>query len=186
MTVQLWDSQAGTLLAILKGHSSWVWSVAFSPDGQRLASASMDNTVRLWDIQTGTHLFTLDGHSDDVKSVAFSPDGQWLASASDDRTVRLWDTKAGNLLLTLKESQSFRIADSSTLYTHLRQQHHPFFSGLVRVELTGQSLLPNVVQLCWFPSSWQVSEVYFDSTCSLVAVTCQNGKLYILDISETL
>ncbi|MDE0638012.1 MAG: WD40 repeat domain-containing protein, partial [Candidatus Poribacteria bacterium] len=65
-------------------------SVAFSPDGQTLASGSSDYTIRLWDVATGEHKQTLQGHIDHVDSVAFSPDGQTLASGSSDGTVLLW------------------------------------------------------------------------------------------------
>ena len=89
------------LKAIFEGHTDFVWSVAFSPDGQTLASGSWDGKIRLWNLRTLQHETTLIGHSSQVRSVAFSPDGQTLASGSWDRTVRLWDTSTKQLKRTL-------------------------------------------------------------------------------------
>ncbi|KAH8585978.1 putative F-box and wd40 domain protein [Bisporella sp. PMI_857] len=89
-------------LQTLEGHSGWVRSVAFSPDGQRVVSGSVDSTVRLWDAVTGVLQQTLESHSGWVRSVAFSPDGQRVASGSEGSTVWLWDAATGALQQTLE------------------------------------------------------------------------------------
>ena len=86
----------------LEGHTGSVWSVTFSSDGKRLASASRDQTIKLWDVATGKESLALKGHTAEVGCVVFSPDGQRLASASTDRTVKVWDAATGQELLTLK------------------------------------------------------------------------------------
>ena len=88
--------------AHLEGHTNGVPSVAYSPDGMTLASASKDGSVRLWDVVTGQEKAILEGHVNGVASVSYSPDGMTLASGSKDGSVRLWDvaTKQEKTLLT--------------------------------------------------------------------------------------
>jgi WD40 repeat protein len=74
---------------------------AFSDDGTRIATASLDNTVRLWDALTGAELRRLVGHSDSVDSVAFSPNSALLVTTSWDKTARVWSVETGQLLHTL-------------------------------------------------------------------------------------
>src|SRR5207245_470641 len=79
----------------LDGHGDALNAVAFSPDGQRLVTASRDRTARVWAVQTGKALFILQGHTEPIRWVAWSPDGKQIASAGQDRKVILWDAATG-------------------------------------------------------------------------------------------
>ena len=107
--IKLWDVATGADIATLE-HTSWVTSVAFSPNGTLLASAA-GTRVRLWDVATRTNINTLYGHTYGVYSVAFSPDGATLASGSGDGTIRLWDVLTGEELAVFP-SISYSVAFS--------------------------------------------------------------------------
>lgn len=106
--VKMWEAATGKALLSLKVQGSRVDSVAFSPDGNRLATAWEDKAIRVWDTTTGKELFALKGHADEVKVVAWSPDGKRLASGSRDSTVRVWD------IADRKEVQTLRGYDDVT------------------------------------------------------------------------
>ena len=73
----------------MEGHSNYIYSIAFSPDGTKIISGSSDKTIKIWDANTGQCLKTLEGHSNNVYSVAFSPDGTKIVSGSTDTTVKI-------------------------------------------------------------------------------------------------
>ena len=89
------------LKAIFEGHTDFVWSVVFSPDGQTLVSGSRDRSIRLWDIHTRQLEVTLIETTDFFMPVAISPDGQTLASSSLHGSLRLWNPQNGKHIRTL-------------------------------------------------------------------------------------
>jgi WD40 repeat protein/tRNA A-37 threonylcarbamoyl transferase component Bud32 len=88
-----------TTRTICSGHTSRVTSVAWSPGGTHIATASFDKTVRIWDIAHGFSIIIYRGHWDRVQAMTWSPDGKRVASASDDGTVQVWDATTGKQLL---------------------------------------------------------------------------------------
>jgi WD40 repeat protein len=111
-TVKVWHAATGKLRQVLQGHRHPVLSLAFSPDGQRLASGSGDvakfpsgGEVILWDAVSGVKIRDLHGHTNRVWSLAFRPtDGRLLASSGDDQAVLLWDVDRGEQVQALRGS----------------------------------------------------------------------------------
>jgi WD40 repeat protein len=100
-TLRFWNVATLRQTAEWPAHERVVSDLTFGADGQRLASASWDNTVKVWDVAAGRVVCVLRGHSRAVLSAAFSPDGRRLVSAGEDRAVKLWDAKSGWETLTL-------------------------------------------------------------------------------------
>jgi len=90
-SVTLWDIRTSRVRATLTGHADTIESVAFSPDGKLLATASRDTTVRLWDLSSDHEAAVGRGHTAPLWCVAFNPDGKSIATGSSDNTIRLWD-----------------------------------------------------------------------------------------------
>ncbi|MEM6402860.1 MAG: WD40 repeat domain-containing protein, partial [Cyanobacteria bacterium P01_D01_bin.116] len=104
--IRLWDIVTGES-RILRGHSNWVWSLAFSPDGKIIASGSFDNSIKLWDVTNGKCQQTLVGHHREVYGISWNHNNTLLTSSSGDGTIKIWDTNTGTCLKTLKAKRPF-------------------------------------------------------------------------------
>ena len=102
--IAIFDAASGVLRRTLLGHRDYVYQLAISADGKRLASCGYDKSIRVWDVETGRVLSVLREHTDAVFAVAFSPDDKWIASGAGDRSVKIWDAEKGVRLYTLTDA----------------------------------------------------------------------------------
>jgi WD40 repeat protein len=150
--VWLWDVLTGQCLQTLHGHTRAVNQLAFSYNGDILASSSYDKTVRLWDPCTGNCLQILTGHTDCVRAVAFSPAPRFaniLASVSDDDSIRIWDSTTAKCLQDIKTNdEEIRVlafsCDGEILASAYGDKSNIHHSDASKIQLwnpiTGQSL----------------------------------------------
>ena len=182
----------------LSGHSDSVTDIAYSPDGKRLATASVDGTANVWHTTTGQELLTLAGHSTWVNSIAFSPDGSRLATASSDGTVKVWDATTGQELLSLSAADavlsvafsptSFRLATAASDGT---AKVWDAASGQELLSLTGHS--SQVTEITYSPDGLRLATASLDGTIKvwdatngqeLLSLRGQaNGELQILSVA---
>ncbi|MBN3941948.1 ribosome assembly protein 4 [Nostoc sp. NMS9] len=168
-------------VSTLQGHSSAVNSIAYSPNGQQLASASDDKTIKIWDVSSGKLLKSLTDHKDEVWNVAYSPNGQQLASASADKTIKIWDVSSGKLLKTLTGHSD---VVNSIAYSPNGQQLASasadktikiwdVSSGQLLKTLTGHSDVVN--SIAYSPNGQQLASASADKTIKIWDVS--SGKL---------
>jgi WD40 repeat protein len=111
-SLKLWSLPTGALKSELVGHNLGVFGVAFSADGQLLASASVDETCRLWNPATGKEITSpLGGHKGGAFSVVFSADGRTLVVGTGDSRVKLWN------LATFRDMGTIGVEPTSVFFT---------------------------------------------------------------------
>jgi WD40 repeat protein len=99
-------NQVSRLLWTFEEHEGEVFSVAFSPNGNKLASAGMDSSIKVLDTETGVEILTMRGHASRVSDICFTRDGTKIISGSADGTIKIWNSKTGEQLKTIKASSS--------------------------------------------------------------------------------
>ncbi|WP_009630584.1 NB-ARC domain-containing protein [Synechocystis sp. PCC 7509] len=166
---------------VLHGHTNWVWSIAFSPEGGILASGSDDCTLRLWDVKDGNSINVIEGHTLDIFALAISADGQLLVSAGQDQAVRLWNLD-GQSLKTLRGCTSGIRAlslspDDRTLAS--RGQDETIY--LWHLPLDGD-LPPLRPAKTFHIATMAISSLSFSPDGQTVATNGQDGSIFVWDV----
>jgi WD40 repeat protein len=91
---KIWEVSTGEQLATFE-HDFPVGSVAFSPDGQRIVTASEDGTARVWDATSGEEVAVIQGNTERISSAVFGPDGTWVFTYVSNGTAGIWDAASG-------------------------------------------------------------------------------------------
>ncbi len=179
-------AQTQPRLMLPVGHTDWVYTATFSPDGQRIVTASDDNTAKLWDATRGKLLFSLDGHTERVNEAKFSPDGQRIVTASDDKTAKVWGATSGKLLYSLEGHTDMVISaafspDGQRIVTASADKTAKVWdatSGKLLYSLDGHT--SSVISATFSPDGQRIVTGSTDNTAKLWDAT--SGKLlYSLD-----
>jgi WD40 repeat protein len=125
-SVKLWDASSGEELFTFSGHNGAVLGIAFSSNGQLLATASTDRTAKVWDVSAGASAppLTLHGHTGPVLDVAFSPDGTRLVTVSGDGTARVYALNIDDLI-TIAKSRLTRSLTEQECQQYLHMETCP-------------------------------------------------------------
>jgi WD40 repeat protein len=186
--IQLRDAESLDPGRVLSGHSGDLSALAFSPDGNLLASgAQEENEVFIWDVAAGVERARLEGHAGWIRSLAFSPDGRIIASGSVDQTVILWDVESGRQLRTLEGHQDFLGAiafspDGSSLASASRDGTARLWDVATGRERDGFAFTapvdPQTNEPFW------LTGISFSPDGDMLAVGSISGSVHMLDASS--
>jgi WD40 repeat protein len=173
--IHLIDLDEGKMVRSLKGHSYTIYDLAFSPDGDRLASASHDATLRIWDVKTGTTLQVLKGHSAPVHGVAWSSDGKHVVSGSLDKTARVWSLDTGAATAVMREHQD-QIStvdwspDGKTIATGCNDKAVRLYEPSGKLRLSWSKLPNQIMSIRFSPDSQRLMYTYGSDTVPPIGV----------------
>ncbi len=195
-------TQPSGLIHVLEGHSSWVSSVSWSPDGKLLASGSGDATIRIWDVAKESTVQTLRLERGAVTSVAWSPDGKHLASghAEPSGRLRVWDTTTWQVVQVMNPTGFVRVVawspNGSMLavgqeFADPNKRADASQSGITVYDAaTGKELarIPrpdDIGSLSWSPDSTQIAARFIDPTpAPNNPMSFGTGHVLIWDVSK--
>ncbi|MGL6284193.1 MAG: WD40 repeat domain-containing protein, partial [Microcoleaceae cyanobacterium] len=150
----------------LTGHQDWVNAVAFSPNGQIIASGGRDQTIEMWSVEKA--------------KLAFSPDSQVLVSGSRDKTIKLWDVTLQKELTTLTEHQDWVRAIA------FHPQENLFASasrdGTVKLWQIGLNLSRVTLFRTLQVKQGDISSVAFSHDGETLAGGDRQGKIYLWSV----
>jgi WD40 repeat protein/serine/threonine protein kinase len=164
----VWDARTGEEIRVIRGNSSHLHRIRYSPDGRFLAAGCTDGTVKIWDANTLELLRTLDAHRAPVYGLAFSPDSVYLGTAGFDSTVGIWETATGAPVRTLRghtgaamgvafSPDGRRVASSGYDKT---VRVWDAATGEEKITLRGHTEL--VSHVAFSPDGWQILSASFD------------------------
>jgi len=174
MVARIWDARDGSPLVRLDGHSDWLTSAAFSPDGDRVVTSSHDFSARIWDSHSGVELLRCEEHDGFVVSACFSMGSSRIVTTANDGRLRIWDARNGELLASwLVPGRPVRSASCR------RDGKRVALGGIWGVEVldveTGDACLVD------HPFRRAVRVVGFSADGSLLLAACTDGSVRFLD-----
>jgi WD40 repeat protein len=110
LSFPVFDAATGAVITELRGHEGQVESIAFSPDGRHVVTASLDSTARIWDAAVGRQIAVLKGHEAAVGGASFSPDGRRIMTEASDSTIRIWDAATAGQVAVLEAESGVALA----------------------------------------------------------------------------